>query len=426
LEKLLYQLYVLILYLKSKVREALSIPTDLVNRYPWLPSLKRLYSDIADKPPSEFISDIFSKSNSKQISERILIIFESAFNNLEAIPNLKDEKLSIQVYVLLKILVYTLDNKLITNRIANLYSKDAYSKMERDNSESALYDICTDLELRVNFFDPPIRYGNKMLKDNREKQVTNFIIYYIDYLKLASNLRDEYRKLAHNPLQNGYVYIQNRSLMRLIQEYVRNKILIEETEDKASLKAFLDITFKIQEFKELYEKINSIWTKRKEDFDFTFKFDITSKTDLLKLYPPCVLEILKKANEGQNLVHHERLFIVWFLLALEYPVEKVVDVFSTLPDFDREKTTYQVEYAKKKKYTPYQCSTLQSISLCMKEKYKNTLCLEGYGSKELTERKKLKHPLAYIRIKQYRDEKEEEYLKNKAKREREESQKQNG
>jgi len=414
------------LYLKSKVREALSIPTDLVNRYPWLPSLKRLYSDIADKPPSEFISDIFSKSNSKQISERVLIIFESAFNNLEAIPNLKDEKLSIQVYILLKILVYTLDNKLITNRIANLYSKDAYSKMERDNSESALYDICTDLELRVNFFDPPIRYGNKMLKDNREKQVTNFIIYYIDYLKLASNLRDEYRNLAHNPLQNGYVYIQNRSLMRLIQEYVRNKILIEETEDKASLKAFLDITFKIQEFKELYEKINSIWTKRKEDFDFTFKFDITSKTDLLKLYPPCVLEILKKANEGQNLVHHERLFIVWFLLALEYPVEKVVDVFSTLPDFDREKTTYQVEYAKKKKYTPYQCSTLQSISLCMKEKYKNTLCLEGYGSKELTERKKLKHPLAYVRIKQYRDEKEEEYLKNKAKREREESQKQNG
>jgi len=62
----------------------------------------------------------------------------------------------------------------------------------------------------------------------------------------------------------------------------------------------------------------------------------------------------------------------------------------------------------------------------MKEKYKNTLCLEGYGSKELTERKKLKHPLAYVRIKQYRDEKEVEYLKNKTKRELEESQKQNG
>ena len=421
----MFQLYVLILNLKCRVGEALSIPTDLVNRYPWLPSLKLQYSDIADKEPSEFISDLFSKGDSKQISERVLLIFEFAFNNLEDIPNPKDENLSIQVYILLKILIYALNNKLITNRIANLYSKNAYNKMERDNSESDLYNICLDLELRVNFYDPPEKFGIKILKDNRERKITNFTIYYIDYLNLASNLRDEYRKLVHNSLQKGYVYIQNRNLMRLIQEYVRNKILSEETEDKASLKSFLDKAFKIQEFKELYEKINIIWTKRKEDFDFTFKFDFTSKTDILKLYPPCVLEILKKAKEGQNLVHHERLFIVWFLLALDYPVEKVVDVFSTLPDFDRDKTNYQVEYAKKKKYTPYQCSTLQSISLCMKEKYKNTLCLEGYGSVEPSERKKLKHPLAYVRIKQYRDGKEGEFLKNKAKRELEETQKQN-
>jgi len=387
----------------------LSIPTDLVNRYPWLPSLKLQYSDLAEKLPSEFITDIFSKSNSKQISERVLLIFESAFNNLEGIPDTKEENLSIQVYILLKILVYALNNKMITNRIANIYSKNAYGKMERDNSESDLYNICLDLELRVNFYDHPIQFGNKMLKDTREKQVTNFTIYYIDYLKLASNLRDEYRKLAHNSLQNGYVYIQNRNLMRLIQEYVRNKILIKETEDKASLKSFLDKSFKIQEFKELYDHILSIWAKKEEDFDFTIKFDLTSKTDIMKLYPPCVLEILKKAKEGQNLVHHERLFIVWFLLALGYPVEKVVDVFATLPDFDRDKTIYQVEYAKKKKYTPYQCSTLQSISLCMKEKYKDELCLEGYGSFEPTEKKKLKHPLFYVQIKQYRD----EYIKKK-------------
>ena len=389
--------------LKCRVRKALSIPSDLVNRYPWLPSLKLYYSDIADKLPSEFITDIFNKAESKQISDRVFTIFESAFNNLEDIPNPKDENLSIQVYILLKILVYALNNKLITNRIANIYSKDAYRKMESDNSESDLYNICLDLKLRVNYYDPPEKFGFKILKDNRERKITNFTLYYIDYLKLASKLRDDYRKLAHNSLKDGYVYIQNRNLMRLIQEYVRNKILVEETEDKASLKSFLDNTFKIQEFKELYDHILSIWAKKEEDFDFTFKFDITNKTDILKLYPPCVLEILKKAKEGQNLVHHERLFIVWFLLALEYPVEHVVDVFSTLPDFDREKTNYQVEYAKKKKYTPYQCSTLQSIGLCMKEKYKDTLCQEGYGKQ--SEKKKLKHPLFYVQTKQYWDEK---------------------
>ena len=421
----MFQLYVLILNLKCRVREALSIPADLVNRYPWLPSLKLYYSDIADKLPSEFITDIFNKVESKQISDRVFTIFESAFNNMEDIPKMKEDNVSVYVYILLNIFVYALNNKIITNRIANLYSKNAYTKMESDNSLSNLYDICQDLKLNIKFYDPPEKFGIKILKDNRERKITNFTIYYIDYLKLASHLRDDYRKLAHNSLQNGYVYIQNRNLMRLIQEYVRNKILIEETEDKPSLKSFLEEVFKIQEFKELYEKIMSIWNKRKEEFDFTFKIDITDKTDIQKLYPPCVIEILKKAGEGQNLVHHERLFIVWFLLALNYPVENVVNVFSTLPDFDREKTNYQVEYAKKKKYTPYQCSTLQSIGLCVKEKYKDTLCLEGYGSKELTERKKLKHPLFYVQIKQYRDVKQEEYLKNKAKRELEDSKKQN-
>jgi len=102
-----------------------------------------------------------------------------------------------------------------------------------------------------------------------------------------------------------------------------------------------------------------------------------------------------------------------------------VDIFSALPDFDRKKTQYQVEYAKKKNYTPYQCSTLKSLGLCMATKYKDELCIEGYGSKELTERKKLKHPLFYVRLKQYRSERDKEYKKNLAKRELEASESQN-
>ncbi|NVM16203.1 MAG: hypothetical protein HWN80_00700 [Candidatus Lokiarchaeota archaeon] len=405
----------------------MSISNELVNRYPWLPSLKKVYKDIGEKPPAEFISEIFTNADSIRIAERVLKIFEAAFNNMEEIPDYKIDHLNIHVYLLLKIVLYALNNKIITNRTANLYSKNAYNDMEREGNESNLYNICKDLDLDIHFYDPPESYGLKIIKDHREKLKTNFSIHYIDYLRLASNLRDEYRKLTNNPLIDGYVFIQNKTLIRLVQEYVRNKLLIEETEDKASLKAFTKEVSKIQGFKDLYDKIKSLWEKRKEEFDFTFKLDIKSKEDMLSLYPPCVIEILKKAEEGQNLVHHERLYIVWFLLALEYPVENVVDVFSTLPDFDRDKTTYQVEYAKRKNYTPYQCSTLKSLGLCMADKYKDKgeLCREGYGSKDPAERKKLKHPLGYVRIKKYRSDREEKYQKNLVKRELEDSEKLN-
>jgi len=403
----------------------MSIPNELINRHPWLPSLKASYPGIEEKSYEGFIAEIFSKDISNEIAERVLIVFESAFNNLEEIPNEKIDNLNVYVYLLLKILLYALNNKIIRNRIANLYSKNAYNDLERENSESNLYDICQDLGLRINYYDPPIDYGIKIVKDYREIRKTNFTIHFIDYLKLASNLRDEYRKLTNNPLENGYVFIPNKALIRLIQEYVRNKLLIEETEDIPSFNAFFQEASKIQGFKDIFDKIESLWDKRKEEFNFSFKIDINSKEEIQTLYPPCVIEILKKAEEGQNLVHHERLFIVWFLLALEYPVDNVVDIFSTLPDFDKKKTKYQVEYAKKKNYTPYQCSTLKSLGLCMADKYKDELCLEGYGSKELTERKKLKHPLGYVRIKKYRSERDKEYKKNLAKRDLEESQKQN-
>ena len=49
----------------------------------------------------------------------------------------------------------------------------------------------------------------------------------------------------------------------------------------------------------------------------------------------------------------------------------------------------------------------------MANKYKDEMCLTGYGSKDPKERKKLKHPLAYVRIKQYRIEKEENYKKTR-------------
>ena len=393
------------------------IQPELINHYPWLPSLKIFYSDIADKAPTEFISEVFSGDSVTEIKSRLINLFEAAFENKEEISDYKIDRLNVYVYLILKIVLYVLNDKIITNRIANLYSKINYNELQKDNNKADLYDIGKDLKLDINYFQPPVKFGVNLVKDQREPLKTNFTIYFIDYLRLASKLRDEHRKLAHNSLSNGYIFIRNRRLMRLFQEYIREKLIVKETKDKATLKAFIDDVSKIPEFKDLYDKILTAWTKRKEDIDFTFEFNFKTHEDPMSVFPPCVKEILKKAQEGQNLVHHERLFIVWFLLALEYPIENVVEVFSTMPDFDREKTTYQVKFAKKKKYVPYQCSTLKTYNLCMDAKYKNELCLEGYGAKEISKRKKIKHPLGYVSIKQYRNEKNKKYLENKAKNE---------
>ena len=118
-------------------------------------------------------------------------------------------------------------------------------------------------------------------------------------------------------------------------------------------------------------------------------------------------EILSKIKDGQNLIHIERLVITFFLHALEYPVEEIINLFSTSPDFDEKIARYQVEHSKKRGYLPHSCASLKSLNLCLAAAYKDELCLKGYHSKKFDEERIIAHPLAYLRIKQYRKTKSE-------------------
>ena len=122
-------------------------------------------------------------------------------------------------------------------------------------------------------------------------------------------------------------------------------------------------------FKELLEKISASWKKRKDEIEY-YEFDGTEDASF---YPPCIQEIRSKAKEGQNLIHTERLLILWFLLALNVSIEDTVNFFSTMPDFDQEKTTYQVNFAKRKGYKVYLCETLKSLDLCRANKDKEKI-----------------------------------------------------
>lgn len=368
--------------------------------YPWLPLLKDYYGEISKKSPYDFISDFLSKEFKDEIFERVSEIFKAAFDNLENYSYYKLDHSNVYLYILMKILLYILDNKHITNRIANLYSKINYYDLIEENDYNT-FQIFKELNLDIQYSEKEIQYGLKITKDYFIKLETNFRIQILDYLKLENNLRDDYRKLVNMPIKNGYVYIQKRNLMRLIQEYVRNKILEVESEDKSSIKNLKKVLLKIEDFKELYDKIETSWKERKEEIQYFEDTGFIKAENVNIIYPPCMKEILLKAKEGQNLIHIERLVILFFLLALNYPVEEIVKIFSYLPDFDKEKTTYQVNFAKNKEYVPHACETLKSLDLCMAKKYDDPICIDGYYIKKRNEYKKINHPLSYVRRRRF-------------------------
>jgi len=384
---------------------------DLVKRYPWLPSLKTYFSDIASKNPLDFINEIFTSDKSNDLKRRVLTIFNDAFNHIEQLSEYELDENNIYVYLILKIILYILNNKILSNRIANIYSKTTYNELNKEN-EYNLYYIYQDLNLEVLYDEQPIIYKKFVVKEQQEIFKTNFKISYLNYLKLASNLKDEYRKLVNNAVRQGYVYIKPENINRLLQEHVRMKFLPQNNEISTELDKFKEKLFEIQEFKALYDTITAIWESKKEEFEYTIDITFKEGKDISETFPPCIKEILSKAQEGQNLIHTERLFILWFLNSLKYPEDKIINVFSTLPDFDREQTAYQVKYAMKKGYTPYSCKSLKSYNLCFAKEYKDVLCLEGYFSRLQDVQKDISHPLKYIEVKQYRDSKKLKKTKN--------------
>ncbi len=370
---------------------------NLVKRYPWLPSLKKYYPNKALKGPIDFINEVFSSDNGNKIKERILEFFKASFNKIEDFSFFMDDEINIDFYLVIKIFLSILNNKQIANKIAELYSKITYKSLNKDiNSDFNLYYIYKDLNFDIVYSEEPVIYKKIKVKDQGLNLRTKFRIHFIDYLKLASNLRDNYRKLVNNSLNNGYVFIQPDDLNRLIQEYVRIKFL-----NQINIEDLREELLKNQIFRDLYEKISEKWEEKKEEFEYSFEMGFRKDQDLSKYLPPCIQEILAKIKEGQNLIHTERLFIVWFLNALKYPEEDIINLFSTLPDFDRDRTGYQVRYAIKKGYTPYSCKTLKSYTLCMAKKYKDELCIKGYFSKKYDEQKKISHPLFYVQFTQF-------------------------
>jgi len=382
----------------------LSKDFDVVRQYPWLPSFKEAFSHFDKRNQDELILEIFDKFPPEKVNDIVLKFFNSAFENFDFFPEYEEVKnlnFTLEFYFLIKFIIHSIKDKLLINNIAELYSKVIRNELKPHNFW-LLSRILDDLDYQYIYNKEPIKFRKIYGQYSISFKEAIFSIQYTDYLKLASNLLDENRKLVNNSLSKGFVFIENKRIIRLIQEFVRSKVFKWPDINKSELKRIQKEVLSNKHYGDLFNKIKDSWSDRKEHFP-DFKFDYDNGYNYSKYFPPCILEIQKKALVGQNLIHLERLFLVFFLNAFNFDIENIVNMFSTLPDFNREKTKYQVEFAKKKEYFPHSCSSLKSYNLCMAKKYADKLCKEGYYSKKQEKQKELRNPRDYVNVMIYRN-----------------------
>ncbi len=212
---------------------------------------------------------------------------------------------------------------------------------------------------------------------------TNILkISFLDYLRYAPTRYKEW-KMINREMTKGYIRIPHKDLARIIQEALRSRINEELDQRRCSKAVYKTFSSDINRIK------HTVMTHRKK-----IEAVPVGKLDIQKL-PPCMKEILTAIQAGENVPHMGRFALVSFLHSLKLGTNDILKMFSSAPDYEEDKTRYQVEHitgsSSATAYTPPGCDKMRTYGICPADKI-DDMC------------KRKRHPLSYYKAK-WREEK---------------------
>ncbi|NPB01146.1 MAG: DNA primase [Crenarchaeota archaeon] len=263
------------------------------------------------------------------------------------------------------IIVSCLDRR-IWNRFADIVSKYFSSNLETEADRECIVYIADEFNISV-------RSIKKVVHCDKLQIFFDVAVPLHIYLKYCPK-NDPNWKLVNRYVARGYVLLTYRELARLVEEAVEKQILnmIENASKNDIVKDIIRDQIG-EELKKLETRLLPRTLARIEKIVKNMSED--------QIFPPCINLILEDVRSGGNPSHMARFTLASFLLnyyvkilkiPVEEAVEKVVDVFRSVADFDERKTRYQVQHIAglvggRKFYLPPNCDELQSLGLCPTE-----------------------------------------------------------
>jgi len=237
------------------------------------------------------------------------------------------------------------DNKMI-ERFA-LYEADQINEyLKAETHEETIFEIARAFNWEIH------------VEEENKQRIT--FVHFTKFIENSTRGRlhhDSKWKLVNRVLVRGWVRVNPYEIARLLQEEVR--IRIEEN-------ARRELSGIPQKMQMDIDELKVEFLKRKptlEEFDQIVRAQESE-------YPPCITGLLKRASLGQHMSHVERFTLVTYLLHQGVSIDSIVNLFSGMPDFNADKTRYQVEnlagirYGGNKPYVTYNCSSLQTHGVC--------------------------------------------------------------
>jgi len=319
-------------------------------RYPFLQEVKEWVKNEGVSVNEILHDEIYERARDIAI-QRVNDAVRKAVVGERALLNETDCIMEIFSYPLARMIVSSIESDFLRRRYALAEAKKAYNSLKNEDNGF------------IRKFAQ--EFGIELV----EKK-----IHFADYLKYAPTWHEKW-KLVNRPLQKGMIEMSKIEMARLLQEAIRKKLeqeLLVLYSPPEARKVFQGAILEIK---------NSLQKDEKKDVQ-------TGNATILK-FPPCMRQLVSAVQSGINVPHSGRFSLVTFLHSIGMDTDEILALFSQSPDFNEEKTRYQIEHITGKisstEYIPPKCSSLQTWGLCPHEKDK--LC------------EKVNHPLSYYRLK---------------------------
>ncbi len=148
-----------------------------------------------------------------------------------------------------------------------------------------------------------------------------------DFVEIVAVLHEPRFKLVNRRITKGFVEIQKNELLELLRERIR--VVLRR-----------DLPYHVP--KGICEQLIPVANLIKKEYQEQMLQQFGSIEE--SAFPPCMQALVTALTSGTNLSHAGRFSLTTFLHTIGMSVTGIAELYARSPDFDPEKTMYQVEH----------------------------------------------------------------------------------
>jgi len=322
-------------------------------KYPFLPEARQFLADYFDIDIRELGGEEY-KGAIERAFERVVqairqkrVVFESR--------NMIDYKTEIMSFPIAVGLTAAVNDDMLRQMFSIAEAKRCFDLMATGGLEEIL-----EVSRGIGF---------PVIEKERGGERTLFISIP-NYLRHSPQFWGPSWKLVNRRIIDGKVLLAALELARLLEESIREQTL-ERTKRSMAPDGFAGL------LRERFQALTQEWNSYKAKLE---TWVIEERRDT----PPCVIRLLSRQKNGENLSHMERRTLATYLIAIGRNMGELMDVFRTSPDFNERIARYQLEHlaglrGARRKYSVPSCRTMKTYGLCFPDQWCDNI----------------KHPLQY-------------------------------